>query len=117
MSVRGRSALLLAALLLLPGCFAPVPPSFRWEVYDEVVYRELSGAGEDPAELARILGEEMERAAGLGVVLPPGVRAHLGHLLLRTGDAAGARLLFLEEKAAYPESAAFMDRVVAGLGP
>lgn len=115
MNRRARGALL--PLLLLPAACVSAPPSFRWEVYDEVVYREFLDGDADPAELARELGEEMERSVGAGAAIPPGVRAHLGHLLLRTGDAGGAAVLFREEKERYPESAVFMDRILAGLGP
>jgi len=109
-------AALLFGLLLLPAC-ASALPRFRWEVYDETVYRECAARDADPADLARTLGEEMDRAAREGVAPPPGVRAQLGHLRLLAGDAAGAREMFRAEKEAYPEGAVFMDRLLSRLEP
>lgn len=110
-----RSAALLAAALGLLAAGCASGPGFRWDVYEESVYRACATRDDDPAEQARLLAAELERAAGEGFAAPPGVRAHLGWLHLRTGNEAEARRWFLEEKAAYPESAVFMERRIERL--
>ena len=111
---------LLAAgwILLSAGCAGPSRPSFRWPVYEDGIVRLGEGGGQaDPAEEARILSEEVERASGEGAVVPPGVRAHLGWLYLRSGNGAGARQMLAAEREAYPESGVFVDWLLAKVGP
>jgi hypothetical protein len=108
-------ALALAASLSAAGCASS--KEFRWDVYDDVIYRGCAARDMDPADQARRLGEEVERASLQGVTAPPGVRAHLGLLYVQMGNGAGARQMFEEEKAAYPESAVFMDTLISRLGP
>ena len=45
--------------------------------------------------------------------VPPGMFANLGYLYLQNGQSGRARSLFENEKRLYPESAHFMDRVIA----
>ena len=44
--------------------------------------------------------------------VPPGMYANLGYLYLKSGNAKEALANFEREKATYPESAHFMDRVI-----
>jgi hypothetical protein len=46
----------------------------------------------------------------------PGVQAHLGYLNVLAGDAGAASSWFRAEKADFPESAPFMDRLIAKVG-
>ena len=50
--------------------------------------------------------------AGPGKRIPPGIYAELGYLELAAGNSGEAKRLFEREKAAWPESAAFMDRMI-----
>ena len=47
--------------------------------------------------------------------VPPGKYAQIGYLSYLCGDGASARQYFEQEKAAYPESARFMDSLMARL--
>ncbi|MEZ2863504.1 DUF4810 domain-containing protein [Proteus terrae] len=57
---------------------------------------------------------ELSRAKSLGI--PPGLHAHLGMLYGATGALDLAMAEFNEEKALYPESAEFMDRLMKNKG-
>jgi hypothetical protein len=45
----------------------------------------------------------------------PGFHAHLGYLYFQTGKLDQARQEFETEKAEFPESAVFMDRLLSNL--
>jgi hypothetical protein len=47
--------------------------------------------------------------------LPPGFHAHLGNLYYQMGKSDLALQEFQKEKAQFPESAVFMDRLIANL--
>ena len=47
--------------------------------------------------------------------VPPGFHAHLGYLYYQLGKADAARQELQTEKAEFPESAVFMDRLLANL--
>ncbi|NJB69022.1 hypothetical protein GGQ74_002716 [Desulfobaculum xiamenense] len=59
-------------------------------------------------ELQRII----EKSGEMALPVPPGVYAEYGFCLFRQGDAQGAVKLFEQEKALYPESTVFMDRLI-----
>ena len=63
----------------------------------------------------RILEAQAEKARGAHAALPPGFRAHLGLLYLTQGDPQRSRALWTAEKAAFPESAPFMNRLLKRL--
>jgi len=47
--------------------------------------------------------------------MPPGWHAHLGYLYYELGQRDQARQELLTEKAEFPESKVFMDRLLANL--
>ena len=49
--------------------------------------------------------------------IPPGLHAHLGYLHSVAGNPAAAREQLEREKALYPESARFVDFLLAKLAP
>jgi hypothetical protein len=48
--------------------------------------------------------------------VPPGIYAELGYLELQAGNVAEAKRYFEREKERWPESAVFMDRMIAAIG-
>jgi hypothetical protein len=110
-----KSALALAALLAAcAGCVAPPTTTYVWCGYEESLYRMyLETADYDAAAEAQRLAVEVERAQIEGLPVAPGVHAHLAMLCDRAGDAAGAEAHLRAEKAAFPESAVFVDGLLA----
>lgn len=106
---------LLAAAALLGGCANQVKPLYHWEGYQRQVYESLKGDGTSPNEQYAALKTQADKARSAGLALPPGFRAHLGILLLRMGQSDEARAQFEAEKAAFPESAAYMDFVLKSM--
>jgi hypothetical protein len=104
----GRISILLA-VITLTGCAAPSKPLYEWGNYQRQVYEATKGDGTSPNEQLTVLLAQAEKARGAQASLPPGFRAHVGLIQLRLGQDNEARSMFEEEKAAFPESTAFMD--------
>ena len=108
------------ALPFALGCAAP--PIYDWGIYEQLLWESYkTDHGDiDPAEQLARLDEDVQRIVGSGGRVPPGVHAHLGFLRYATGDLVAAREHFLEERQLFPESAVFIDGLVArmeGSGP
>jgi hypothetical protein len=61
------------------------------------------------------LERDYQAARAANKRLPPGWHAHLGYLYYETGKVQQARQELLTEKAEFPESAVFVDRLLANL--
>jgi hypothetical protein len=106
----------LCACIALAGCAQRGPaPLYQWETFPRLQYDVLLRSGTGSPEQIAQLEAQAEKARGSGAALPPGFRAHLGMLKLAAGDPDRARELWLAEKAAFPESAAYMDRLLKRL--
>ncbi|MEQ5325626.1 DUF4810 domain-containing protein [Proteus vulgaris] len=102
--------------LLLTGCASGSKPLYNWDSYQQVVYQHYQQSESDPQAQIDALKKsiELSRAKSLGI--PPGLHAHLGMLYGATGALDLAMAEFNEEKALYPESAEFMDRLMKNKG-
>lgn len=113
----GRAAarfVALALAALAAGCGPG--PLYHWGHYEALVYEMYAHPGKaEPAEQIEVLSTDITRAAAAGRSVPPGVHAHLGYMYLQQGNAMAARAQFETEKRLFPESAAFMDRLLAGM--
>ncbi|MEZ5934381.1 MAG: DUF4810 domain-containing protein [Alphaproteobacteria bacterium] len=117
-----RHVVALAGLVLAGGLLAgcaepgPKPPAYAWGNYEDLLYAMYANPGEATPEvqverLSATLeeGESKNRKAG------PGLYAHLGYMQYLTGNFDAARDAFEREKALYPESSVFMDRLLTQL--
>lgn len=107
-----------ASSLVLIGCAqSGPPPLYTWRAYPQSQYETLLNASSNPESQIQLLEEEAESAKEDELALPPGFRAHLGMLHLSAGNPDRAKALWLEEKAAFPESARYMDKLLERLDP
>ena len=104
-----------ASLLSLVGCATPPAPLYTWETFPRQQYQSLLREGASPLEQITAMNAHVERVRIGKGSLPPGFRAHLGMLHLRVGNVNSARELWLAEKAAFPESAHYMDSLLKKL--
>jgi hypothetical protein len=104
-------ALLIAAVLV--GCAAP-KPLYQWEGYQAQVYNHLrsQGATGPEAQIAA-MEEGFQKIRSQGGMPPPGYHAHLGLLYLQVGKDDQAVQQLRTEKALFPESAKYMDFLLA----
>lgn len=105
-----------AAAAALVGCATGPKPLYHWGGYQRQVYQFLNGETSDPNQQLVLLQAEAEKARAAGAALPPGFRAHLAMLHLRLGHHDDARQMIEAEKAAFPESTAYMDFVLKSMG-
>ena len=107
--------LALALALAGAGCTTTY---YDWGRYEESVY--LVTAKPDGFDLAAeidALEQQLEQSAAKERPVPPGLHAHLGYLHTVAGHGDAARAHFEREKALYPESAKFVDYLLARLAP
>jgi hypothetical protein len=104
-----------AVAVALAGC-ASQPTQYNWGSYEEVIYASYVSPSDVPAEKQiEALEKDYQTARSANKRMPPGWHAHLGFLYYEMGDLIQARQQFLTEKAEFPESAVFVDRLIANL--
>jgi len=106
------SSLVLFALFLT-AC-SQTKPLYYYGEYSEAYYaseKELSH--ESQLQLQQAIEEAIQNAPeGTSGRVAPGLYANLGYLNLKMGKNKKAIENFQQEKALYPESAKFMDRMI-----
>jgi len=117
-SSRARTARLLAAALLplfgLSACAPQKKALYDWGSYEQLVYDTYANPGKaDPGTQIAKLTEDVERIKAEGGHVAPGVHAHLGYLYYTQGQPALAQEEFTIEKQLFPESAVFIDGMLA----
>lgn len=109
---------LLAALTvsLLAGCATAPPTIYSWGSYEQVIYASYHSPQDEPAEKqVEILEKDYQLARSTNKRVPPGWHAHLGTLYYQLGRVDQAQQELLTEKAEFPESAVFVDRLLGNL--
>ena len=115
--IASRLAVTLAAGLLLAGCAQTPKPLYHWADFQAQMYEHFKGDGTGPDEqLLHLQAQEQAARAG-GAALPPGFHAHVAVLYLRLGRGDEARAQLEAEKASFPESAPYMDCLLAKMAP
>ena len=112
------SALIIAAGLLSACDPGPKKPTlnYHWGVYEGLIYDMYANPGEaTPVVQIEKLAAQIERTKSRGEPVPPGVHAHLGYMQYLSGNTDVALIEFEEERAAYPESATFIDGIIRRL--
>jgi hypothetical protein len=107
--------LLLLAAVLLTGC-QTARPLYYWGNYEPTLYlayRSPEQAG--PAVQAGKLEQDLAKAAAANLQPNPGLHAQLGYAYYQLGRIDAAQKEFAAEKALFPESAVFIDRMLAKL--
>lgn len=111
-----RYACAAAGLLVLVGCANAPPTLYQWGDYQGQLYAMYNDPGKSPprAQIEK-LEADYQKARSNNKQVPPGFHAHLGYLYFQDGNQAQALTQFQTEKALYPESAKYMDRLVETL--
>ena len=109
---RGGGLLALLTALCLAGCVQAPRTLYSWGTFPGQQHQVLQAEGAPSAQQIQDMEAHAQQARGEGAALPPGFRAHLGMLYLNTGNAGQARALWQAEKAAFPESSPYMNRLL-----
>jgi hypothetical protein len=104
------------AVLSMTACVTAPPTMYAWGSYEELIYTAAAKPGTlTPEAQADLLEKDRQTAQAAGRPLPPGWRAHLATLYAESGQLDLAEQELLAEKAAFPESATLVDRLLANL--
>jgi len=110
-----RVCLIALSTLLLTACAGSGKRSlYAWGDYPDRTYTYLKGEEQGWRDDITALEEQARKAEADRWDLPPGFRAHLGLLYLKSGQPDLAIGYFQAEKKAFPESATFMDFQLKG---
>ena len=95
------------------GC-TTTPTIYYWGSYENLLYKSYAEPGEaEPNLQIQALTTDIQRAQDEGKPVPPGVHAHLGMLYAAVDNVEQAHAAFVQEKTLYPESATFVDGIIA----
>ena len=94
---------------VLTGCAAPT--KYSWGNYERSLYQYYKNPVKAD-ELANVLQETIQSAEQTQKVVPPGIYAEYGYLLVQQGKAKEAVPYFEKEKAKWPESTYLMDSMI-----
>ena len=108
-----RALLALALGLAGAGCTST---HYDWGNYEDSVYDvTVRPDSFDLGAEIDALEQQIEKTKNKDRPIPPGVHAHVGYLYTVSGNGDAARGHYEAEKALYPESAKFMDMLLARL--
>lgn len=114
-SSMSRFMLAVICVGLSTGCAAP-RTMYNWGSYEELIYTSYSSPGSSPPEQQiERMEQDYQEARSANKRVPPGWHAHLGYLYYQTGKLDQARQELQTEKAEFPESAVFVDRLMTNL--
>lgn len=106
-----RFLLLPVGILLFTGCAAPT--LYTWGHYEELIYVSYAAPGKlSPEMQVAKLEEDYQKARATNKRMPPGWHAQLGYLYFQLGKMDQAHQELLTEKAEFPESTVFIDRLL-----
>lgn len=105
--------LLLASLFigLLSGCATRPAELYQWGSYEAELYSHFKG--EAPEAQIERLEAQLQTTVAHGAVPPPGLHATLGMLYTQLGKTDQGVAAIEREKALFPESAPYMNRLLA----
>ncbi len=111
-----RIVVLLFAAAALAGCVRKQPLLYQWGSYEDQVYAQYTDPGKVPIEEQLLdLERDYQEARAADKPVPPGYHAYVGYLYFQLGKTDQALQSFETEKALFPESAQYMDRLIAKL--
>lgn len=105
------SLALLGMSVMLGGCMATGKPLYQWGSYQTQVYEHFKG--ESPEAQIAALEAQLQKAQASGDTVPPGLHAHLALQYAKVGKTDLMVQQLEAEKALFPESQPYMDRLLA----
>ena len=111
-----KQAYLLIPFLLLIGCAPQKKRLYSWGHYDGASYYYLKNNDEKSTKLLMDSYKEIiEKQTGLRGVVPPGIYADYGFLLIQQKQTQEGKSMLKKEVELYPESKVFIDRILKTL--
>ena len=103
---------LLIPVSLLASC-ASNKPLYSWSKYDISSYNYLRNNDEKSTQaFIKTFEAIIVKQKGTRKVVPPGIYADYGFVLLQSGKTEEGNAMLEKEIALYPESKIFIDRII-----
>jgi hypothetical protein len=100
-----------AIALLLSSCTPKV--LYSWGKYDDTSYKYLKFSDEKSTEqLIQTYQQLIKKQTGTRQVVPPGIYADYGFVLLQANRTQEGREMLEKEITLYPESKIFIERIL-----
>ena len=107
-----KTILITLSLVLLTACSVQ-KPLYTWSNYTNSSYNYLKNSDEKSTQqLIETYQQIIEKQKGSRGVVPPGVYADYGFVLLQANRTEEGKAMLLKEVALYPESKIFIDRIL-----
>ncbi|MBQ8013553.1 MAG: DUF4810 domain-containing protein [Treponema sp.] len=104
---------LFSALSIFISCSST---QYEWYSYQEDYYRYVKKSDEESQKkLIKTYEKMIKKPGGERNVVPPGIYADYGYILLEKGKTTEAKEAFLKEIELYPESATFISGILKRL--
>jgi hypothetical protein len=104
------------AVLTLASCGTVQPDLYSWYDSEDATYQYTKRASEEKlAEAMAQYKKVISTQKGARGVVPPGVNAEYGYLLVKAGQKQEGLTLLKQEVALYPESEKFISRIIKQL--
>ncbi len=103
----------LALGISLSSCGSSAKSLYSWYGYDDIAYDySKSQSPESLEKLTKTYQKMIQKQDGTRGVVPPGVYAEYGYLLIKQGKTQEGIALMEQEIALYPESSVFISRII-----
>ena len=101
----------LVAILCFTSCATKT--LYSWENYDDTSYKYLKNNDEKSTQaLIKTYQKLIEKQTGTKQVVPPGVYADYGFILLQADKIEEGKKMLQKEIDLYPESKVFIERIL-----
>ena len=108
-----RKGLILFTLLAIFASCTTQKPLYTWGNYEKTSYNYLKNSDEESIQkLIENYQKVIETQNGTRGVVPPGIYADYGFVLIQEGKTEEGKKMLMKEVALYPESKIFIDRII-----
>lgn len=108
-----KKLLIISITVLLLASCTTQKPLYSWDKYETTSYNYLKNSDDKSTEeLLETYQNIIENQKGTRGVVPPGVYADYGFVLLQADRTEEGKAMLLKEVALYPESKIFIDRIL-----
>jgi hypothetical protein len=102
----------IAIVLCLVSC-STQKPLYSWYNYNVTSYNFLKNADKKSTQqMIETYQKIIEKQKGARHIVPPGIYADYGFLLLQANKEKEGKAMLMQEIALYPESKIFIDRIL-----
>jgi hypothetical protein len=111
-----KNLLIISVLLFSLYSCEVQKPLYKWSNYDESSYNYLKRKDKKSTDaLIKTYQKIIDSEKGSRGVVPPGVYADYGFILLQNDKKAEGEAMFAKELELYPESKVFIERILEKL--